>query len=147
MKRLAFLVALVLAIGVYAANEVNTVLTLKVTDGYWDYTRAINSTYNITAQNPNMQGGTVNVSSNWTVITTGSVTTNGWSFWRNLNTNGIYCQIGVSNNVGMTNPAVFARLEPGESTIIKLEPTASYWAMALETSSISVVLERFIADR
>ncbi len=147
MKRIALFFVLLLAVGVFAANEVNTVLTLKVTDGYWDYTRAINSTHSITAQNPNMQGGTVNLSSNWTVITVGNVTTNGWSFWRNLNTNGIYCQVGVSNNVGMTNPAVFARLEPGESAVIKLDPTASYWARALETSSIAVVLERFIADR
>lgn len=141
------LVAVVFAavIGVIAANDININTTFKVTDGYWDYTRTIASTHSITAQAPNVAGGTILVSSNWTLVTVGNVTTNGWAWFRNLATNGPYCQIGVTN--AGTTVVAFARLEIGETALMKLEDAGVYYARANPTTTVSIVLERVIVDK
>ena len=146
-KIVVALVAVLFAavIGVIAANEININSTFKVTDGFWDYTRTVNATHSITAQAPNIAGGTILVSSNWTLVSVGNVATNGWAWFRNLATNGPYCQIGVTNAGVAVVP--FMRLEIGETALMKLEDAGIYYARANPTTTVSIVLERVIVDK
>ena len=133
-----------LLIGVaWGAGEINNLMTFKVEKGYLSYQRSLNVLLNITAANPNMAGGTVLVSSNWTQIATGDVVTNGWAFFRNLNTNGVYCQLSVTND----GTAIWARIGLSEFAFLPLDPTTCLYARANATSAVSVAIERVVIDR
>jgi len=141
MFRLSVFSWLVLA--AVAANEINNVITFKVTKGYLDYTRAVNSAFSITAQTPIMAADTFLVSSNWTYLGVGNVSTNGWAFFRNQSTNGVYCQISVTND----GTAIFSRMESGAFALIQLDPATTLYGRANATSAVSVVIERVVFDR
>jgi hypothetical protein len=128
-------------LGVWAGSEINANLTLKVTKGYLSYQRSVNNTLSITNTAPNVAGLTMSVPNHatGTLVSVGSVLTNGVAWFGNLDTTN-YVEVG--RQVSGTFYALF-RINPGEAWPVRLVQGADIFARA---NSTNVNMEYAIFD-
>lgn len=144
MRKIIISVLSLLAVSAFAANEIQSVINLKVTKGSLDVTRSVSQQLTLTAAKPNAAGFTQAIPTNTagTAVTLGDVTTNGVAWFRNLDTTN-YVEIGVQVS-GDFYPLV--RLNYGEAWSFRLAQGVAPYARANATNNVSVVLEKLIFD-
>ena len=144
MKKILAIILSGVAVSVQAANEIQSVINLKVTKGSLDVTRSVSQQLTLTAAKPNAAGFTQSIPTNTagTEITLGDVATNGVAWFRNLDTTN-YVEIGVQVS-GDFYP--FVRLNYGEAWSFRLAQGVTPYARANATNNVTVVLEKLIFD-
>jgi hypothetical protein len=140
---------MLVAVSVFAANEITANMTLKVTKGYLDITRTQASTFTLTNASPNVAGMTQLIPTNTvgTALTLGNVAVNGVAWFKNLGTNAsCFIEIGTQDGSSVFWPLV--RLQVGEAWPIRLAIGAAPYARAGGTNAVnsSLVLEKLIFD-
>lgn len=145
MKTAASIVLIALAASLaFAANEIQSVINLKVTKGSLDVTRSVSQQLTLSAAKPNAAGFTQSIPTNTagTAITLGDVAINGVAWFRNLDTTN-YVEIGIQES-GVFYPLV--RLNYGEAWSFRLAQGVAPYARANATNNVNVVLEKLIFD-
>ena len=124
------------------ASDITANLTLKVDKGYLSTTKSVSLSAWITNAAPNVAGGSATISTNTvgTALPLGSVVTNGWAWFRNLDASN-YVEIGVQDV--NTNFLPLIRLNYGDATVTRLAQGVTPCARA---NVASVVLEYQIFD-
>jgi hypothetical protein len=128
-----------LSIGVFAANEINTMIGFTVNKGSLNVARSVNLNFTLTNAAPNVAGGTQLITTTPSIITTGNVATNGWSFFRNLDASN-YVELGYSDT---TNFQAIIRMNAGEPALFRLAQGAVLYGRANVTN---VTVEKQIID-
>lgn len=123
------------------ANEITTILTLKVAKGYLDITRSVNQQLTLTAADPAPAGmaQTIGTDAAGEEITVGDVGTLGWAWFKNLDDTN-FIELGIQDG-GTFFP--FARLNKGEAIAMRLAQGITPFARA---DTAAVVLEKVIFD-
>ncbi len=146
MNRLIVAVVIVGAMAVVGsrAADITAQAVLKVTKGYIDIQRAANTDFSIASSPAAIAGFTQTIETNAAEqITIGDVATKGWSWFRNLSSNGNAVAVGVVD--ASTNFIEFARLAAGEYGLIPLG-TNTIWARSYGTNAASCELEKIIVS-
>lgn len=142
MKKIyMLLMCLMIAGGLYAANEITANLTLKVEKGVLSVTKTSSKQFNINHSNPNVAGVTLNVltTATGTLIPLGNVASNGVAWFGNLGTNNI--EIGVRDSA--TNFLPIITLKSNESWCCRINLGCVPYARA---TNATTVLEYEIFD-
>jgi hypothetical protein len=123
------------------ANEITVSLRLQNANGALDSYNSGTRTFSVTQNTaaPNRVGGTQAIGTTEEAITVGDLTTEGYAlFWNRDATN--YVTIGVK-------PAATyypcARLKAGETCLLRLEPSVTFYAKA---DTAAVILQKEILD-
>lgn len=107
------------------ANEITVTGSLKLTNG----NDSLSKTFSFNADQSAVGGpspGTLSIGTTHEAVATTDVTNKGWAFFKNLDTVN-FVDIGV--DVAATFYPVL-RLEPGESTVVRLSPAVALYAKA-----------------
>lgn len=139
----AFLAVGVAVTGAAMADGVTAQAVLKLVNGYMDITRAANQTFTVSSSPASVASGTQTIETNAAeVVTVGDVTTKGWSWFRNLSSNGNAIAIGAVD--ANTNFIEVLRLDGGEYNLGPLG-TNAIWAQSVGTNAAaSCELEKII---
>jgi len=129
------------AIAVMAADEVTVTQILRVRNGDYDQSKNISQFRadqigrSMTAQIQSIQTGA------WEQVTIGAdVSTNGWSYFRNITTNTdrwieLACKFASTNDTGYV---AIVRLDASYPAMFNMHPTNTLWARAYGTNGISI---------
>jgi hypothetical protein len=145
MKKKLILILVMIAGVAFAANEIGTIITFTVTKGNLNVQKAVNLSFTLTASDPQVAGTTQIITSNAvaTAITLGNVTTNGWSYFRNLSTSAAYyVELGYSPDAGTSFYPV-VRMNAGEPGLFRLSKAALLYGKSVGGS---VTVEKVILD-
>lgn len=141
----AVAVLIAAACATFAANEITAAATFKISKGYLDSQRAVNSQYTITNAAPNVAGQSQTLYTNgWAEITIGDVSRKGWGWFRNLGSNGNEVVIGPGTSTN--NATEFIRLKDGEFFFGPLGTNRIYGSVT-GTNGQTTIIEKIIADR
>jgi len=130
MKR--FFVTLILTVAIigslYAANEVTVSTFLKVSKDNFELTRSVsNLRRDKFGDSSDSAIQNIGTNAHEQLVISADVATNGWAYFRNVNTNVDYnVDVGVQDS----NSAfiAFMRLEPGDTAVMRLTPVQDFYA-------------------
>jgi len=135
---------------VYAADEITINEYIKVANGEFDLTRNVNQ-YKVSQYGRSADYHIQSIASSvWEEVSViADVSSNGYSFFRNLETNrAFYIDIGVRDVVGaVTNRKAFMRLYGSDVALLPLHVTNTLWAQAFTTNAEGSSLEVWINER
>ena len=148
MKKLLISIGIIalVAVAVYAADEITISTKLVVANGQFENTRSIQQ-YKVTQFGKSADLHTQTIASNaWEQITVvADVQTNSYSHFRMLTTNrAYYIDLGVIS--GLTTQSVM-RLYGSDVAVLPLHPTNAIWASAYCDPTTPALLEVWINGR
>jgi hypothetical protein len=130
MKKLIAAVLAVLAVGAWAASEINVTASLTATKGFFSLTRSV-SGLRVDMTGVNMSAVVQDVPTNAAAeLTVGADVGNaGYAMARMITTNAAY-YVEIGRNDSATNFLPLVRLYAGEVALFRVHPTATPYALA-----------------